>query len=130
MQLRVFTAQPRHQALARLGFTVLLRCPILSAHKLRRQRQYLGKLGAGALIIGPAQHAGDATNGIALALMGGALVCESVNIFSVRNTWGSALIKANQSTPLSSLDVYPDFTVAWNPRTKTAALELMLDIRL
>jgi hypothetical protein len=85
---------------------------------------------AAALAIGPAELAGDATDVITLVLMGGALVCESVNLFSVRNAWGSTLIKANQSAPLASLDAYPGIAVRWDPDSNTAALELMLDIRL
>ncbi|MCX7031130.1 MAG: hypothetical protein NTU62_13570 [Spirochaetes bacterium] len=86
---------------------------------------------SGAAVVGITQLAGDdASPWVSFGLMAGALICETVNMYTARTKWAGTLSKANQATPLSALDVNPEIGIGWNPETKTVDFRLALDITL
>jgi hypothetical protein len=86
---------------------------------------------SGAAVMGITQLAGeDASPWISFGLMAGALVSETINVYSVRGKWATTLRTANQATPLTAADVQPEIGIGWNPETKTVGFRLALDITL
>ena len=76
---------------------------------------------AAAALTGITQFAGDATPWIALAFLGGALIAESVNLFSVRSDWMNKLEKARAEKFGAALIVTPTLVLA--PGSSAGTLE-------